>query len=486
MKKIILVLFLMAVVSVSCDDRLVDLNTPRKAATVVPGQTLFTNGLKEMVDQLQTINVNLGVFKLYSQYWAQATYPEESQYNMVTRNIPENMYENMYRDALRDLTDGRAAIEALGEGALASDIKKNQLATFDVIMVWTWSFLVDTFGHVPYDEALDPENLNPAYGDMGLIYTSIIDKLDAAISALDPNVSGISAAQDPVYNGDVAAWKVAANSLKFRLAMRLADSDPGKSVSMANAALSSGIITSNADNFALNYLVAPPNTNPQYEDLVLSGRSDFIGANTLVDKMNGLNDPRRPIFFKQNLGDGVYEGGIYGDANSFKNFSQIGDIFHTPDLPGTIINASEMHFLMAEAVERGGYSVSGTAEAHYNAGITASMEEWGVAAADIPAYLAQPEVAYATAEGPGASWKQKIGTQFWLAMFNNGYEGWTVWRRLDFDGFTPPPGMQMSDIPLRFIYPINEGQRNKANKDEAAGRLSAGDTPQSNIFWDVN
>jgi hypothetical protein len=404
---------------------------------------------------------------------------------MVTRNIPESIYINMYRDALRDLTDGRALIEALDEGAIPADVKKNQLAIFDVIMVYTWSVLVDTFGHVPYDEALDPDNLNPVYGDMGLIYESILSKLDGAISSLDESSAGISSAQDPVFGGDVAAWEMAANSLKFRLAMRLADVDPGKSVSMANAALSSGIITSNNENFSLNYLGAPPNTNPQYEDLVLSGRSDFIAANTLVDKMNGLNDPRRPVYFKENLGVGVFDGGIYGDANSFKAFSQIGDIFHTPDLPGTIINAAEMHFLMAEAVERGGYSVSGTAESHYNMGITASMEEWGVAAGDIPTYLAQPEVAYATAEGAG-SWQQKIGTQLWLSLYNNGYEGWTTWRRLDFDGFTPPPGMQMSDIPLRFIYPINEGQRNKANKDEAAGRLSAGDTPQSNIFWDVN
>ncbi len=483
MKKIILLIVTMAVVSVSCNDRLVDLNTPRKAATVVPGETLFTNGLKEMVDQLQAINVNEGVFKLYSQYWAQATYPEESQYNMVTRNIPASIYVNLYRNALRDMTDGRALIEALDEGALAPDIKKNQLAIFDVVMVYAWSVLVDTFGHIPYDEALDPTNLNPKYGDMGLIYTSIIDKLDAAIASLDDNVFGISGSQDPIYNGDVAKWKMAANALKFRLAMRLADVDPAKSVSMANAALTAGVIQANEDNFSMAYLSGAPNTNPQYEDLVLSGRSDFLAANTLVDKMNALNDPRRPIYFQENLGDGVFVGAIYGDANSFKAFTQIGDIFHTPDLPGTIINASEMHFLMAEAIERGGYNVAGTAEVHYNMGIQMSMEEWGVDAADITTYLAQPDVAYGTAQG---DWKQKIGSQLWLALFNNGYEGWTTWRRLDFDGFTPPPGMEMSDIPVRMIYPVNEGQRNKANKDEAASRLNNGDTPQSNIFWDVN
>lgn len=474
----------MAVVSVSCDDRLQDLNTPKKAPTSVPGETLFTNGMKEVFDQLQTINVNVGVFKLYSQYWAQTTYPDESRYNMITRSIPGSMFANMYRDALRDMTNGRAFIDAMDEGALSADVKKNQLATIDIMMVYAWSFLVDTFGHVPFSEALDADNLNPKYDDMTGIYDQIITTLDNAIANLDDGVAGVSASQDPVYEGDVAMWKKAANSLKFRLAMRLADVNPSKSQSMASEALAAGIIMDNSENFSMHYLSGPPNTNPQYEDLVLSGRSDFVAANTIVDKMNTLNDPRRPVYFRENLGAGVFDGGVYGTANSYQNFTQVGDIFHTPDLPGTIISAAEMNFLMAEAVERGGYSgLSNTAEEYYDEGVRMSMDEWGVDSNDADTYLAQADVAYSTAPG---DWKQKIGSQLWLALFNNGYEGWTTWRRLDFTGFNVPEDLTYDDIPVRFIYPVNEGQRNQASKDEAAGRLDKGDTPQSKIFWDKN
>lgn len=482
MKRIILAIFLLGAIAFSCDDRLEDLNTPRTAPTIVPGETLFTNGLREMFDQMQTINVNVGVFKLYSQYWAQTTYPDESQYNMVTRSIPASIYSNMYRDALQDLSQGRALIEALDEAAISPETKANQLATIDIVSVYIWSVLVDTFGHIPYSEALDPDNLNPKYDDMTAIYDDILTKLDAAIAALDESQAGISATQDLVYSGDVSKWKMAANSLKVRLAMRLADVNTSKSQSMVTEALASGIITENADNFSIKYLSGSPNTNPQYDDLVLSGRSDFVAANTIVDVMNNLNDPRRPIYFRENLGEGVFTGGIYGTANSYKEFTQVGDIFHTPDLPGAIICASEMHFLLAEAAERGYPGVTG-AEAYYNDAIMLSMEEWGIATADYDAYIAQPEVAYATADG---DWKQKIGSQLWMSLFNNGFEGWTTWRRLDIDGFNVPDGLEFSDIPVRMIYPINEGQRNKASKDEAASRLSAGDTPQSKIFWDVN
>jgi hypothetical protein len=61
--------------------------------------------------------------------------------------------------------------------------------------------------------------------------------------------------------------------------------------------------------------LAPPNTNPVWVDLVQSGRSDFV-ANT-IDFMNNLSDPRRAAYFDQNLGAGIYEGGPYGENNSF-------------------------------------------------------------------------------------------------------------------------------------------------------------------------
>ena len=99
-----------------------------------------------------------------------------------------------------------------------------------------------------------------------------------------------------------------------------------------------------------------------------------------------------------------------------------------PDLPGTLISYAEVEFLLAEAAARG-YDVGGTAESHYNAGIEASMDEWGVTdATAISTYLADADVAYTTASG---DWKQKIGVQKWIAMYNLPFEGWTAYRLLD-------------------------------------------------------
>lgn len=119
-------------------------------------------------------------------------------------------------------------------------------------------------------------------------------------------------------------------------------------------------IGSNADNAAVHYLSSTPNTNPLYVDLVASGRQDFIGANTFVDKLNALNDPRRQFFFQHNNVDidttpavEEYLGGTYGENSIFSQFSNVsygtdpGNFaLLEPTYPGTIMSAAEVHFYL--------------------------------------------------------------------------------------------------------------------------------------------
>ena len=120
---------------------------------------------------------------------------------------------------------------------------------------------------------------------------------------------------------------------------------------------------------------------------------------------------------------------------------------------------------------------------YYNAGITSSFNTWGVSA-DADAYLAKPEVAYATATG---NWKQKIGTQAWIAYYVRGQVAWTTYRRLDYPVMNTPPGPETSDgsVPARFTYPVQE---QTLNADNFAAAVSAmgGNELTTKIFWDKN
>jgi hypothetical protein len=202
-----------------------------------------------------------------------------------------------------------------------------------------------------------------------------------------------------------------------------------------------------------------------------------VGASPFIDVLNDLNDPRRSSYFKEADGGG-YKGGVYGDLNDYDEFSAPGEQLEDPALPGVLLSYSEVEFLLAEARERG-FNVGGTATSHYNAAVTASIVEAGGSAAEAATYLAQPTVAYSTAAG---TYKQKIGVQKWIALYNQPVIAWTEWRRLDSPNLQKPANA-LSDIPKRFPYPNTELNLNGANAT-AAGTAIGGDVVTTKIFWD--
>jgi len=467
MKKYILIISALFIASCASDESFDDLNRDPNNPTQVSSEALFTSATKSLFDQMESTNVNNNIFRLLSQYWTETTYVDESNYDLNNRNIPQNHWGEMYRDVLFDLQDAKS---------LASNDK--QKAMISVIEVYAWQQLVDTFGDIPYTEALkgaaDP---TPVYTDDTVIYSDLLVRINDAIAKLNGAGSGYTSS-DIIFSGDISKWIKFANSLKFKIAMRMADANNSVAQIAAQEAVASGVLSSNSDNVKLNYLGSTPNTNPLWVDLVQSGRSDFVVANTIVDYMNEKNDPRRSVYFDSNLGTGVYLGGPYGENNSFANYTHIGTVMHQPTFRGVLLDYSEVEFLLAEAVERG-YSVGGTAATHYTNGITANMTDWGVSSADITTYLTRTDVDYATATG---NWKQKIGFQFWLAMYNRGFEGWCVKRKYDAPTFNIAA---VSGLPLpnRYTYPLNEPTLNNTNYLAASAAIG-GDTQSTKVFWD--
>lgn len=190
------------------------------------------------------------------------------------------------------------------------------------------------FGDIPYTEGLNSTEFPlPKYDDAATIYSDLISRIKVASADLASG-QGFTGA-DIVYGGDMNKWVKFANSLQLRLGMRLSDVNPTLSKDTAEDAIAGGVLESNADNATVVYQSNPPYTNPQWDDLVQSGRSDYLVANTIVDKMNSLNDPRRAAYFDDNL-DGDFVGGEYGASNGFTSFTHIGTPFLDPTLEGIL------------------------------------------------------------------------------------------------------------------------------------------------------
>ncbi len=487
MKKIFLLIFSLSTVLFSCSDDITGLNEDTKNPTAVPADNLFTYAEKSIVDQMVSTNVNSNVFRLFVQQWTETTYTDESNYDVDTRSIPKNHFNTLYRDVIKNLTDSKNVLSkevytgSSTEIAAKEAARANKNQIIDIMIAYSYSVLVDTFGDIPYSQAIDLDNHPfPKYDDGMAIYKDLIVRLTAASTALNTANTSFGDA-DLIYHGDVAKWKKFANSLRLKLAINLDDTDHAYASTEALAAVTDGIITANIENTALKYLSAQPNTNPIYVDVVASERDDFVPTSTIIDQMNTLSDPRRPMFFTTKAGTTDFVGGTPGASNNFANFSHIGTKIIAPDFEGMLIDYAQVEFLLAEAVERG-IAVGGTAATHYNNAVTASLSYWGVAPADITTYLAQPTVAYATATG---TWKQKIGEQAYLALYNNGFECWTSYRRLDFPVLTAPADADPQSVPTRYTYPKSEQTLNKSNYDAAAIAIG-GDDLTTKIFWDKN
>jgi hypothetical protein len=465
----------------SCDN-VSDLNEDTKAYVTPVPEALMTSAQEQYAIFLNNASANRNNFRLYAQQWSAVAYPDESRYEMVARNLGNANWQLLYRDVLKDLVDAKQKIaDTPAAGTEAIAIRKNKVAILEIQIVQAFQTLVDLYGNVPYTEALDPTNFQPKYDDAATIYQDLAKRLPAAIAQLDTAYDSFGEA-DLIYDGDVESWKKYGNSLQIRLGMQLSDVDATLAKTLVESAYASGAMTSNADNAIFQYTSASPHFNPNYLDF--NSRADFAISSTITNALNTLNDPRRDFYFEPtSKKGGVYVGAPYGEKTDLATVSLFNKAIKEINFKGDLFDFAETSFLLADAANRG-FSVGGSAETHYNNGITASMEYWGVAPADILTYLAQPSVAFATATGSNP--KERIAYQMWIAYYNRGFEAWTAYRRLDFPKLVAPAAAVPASegkVPVRLIYSHLAPSTNGANY-AAASTAIGGDKMTSKIFWD--
>lgn len=469
--------------SISCVNDSNTFNYNQKQAYHAPAQTQLSFAQKSLVDQLNNANVNTNVFRFFQQYWAMTTYGRtDAIFDFEKRIVPDNHWRILYANVLGNLASAKESVKdeerpgSIKEEAFQKQ-QTNKTAIIDIIEVYTMQILVDSFGDVPYTD-IDPKSPLFKYDDAATIYQSLLSRLYKDLNNLDVSQPSFSSG-DLWLNGDVAKWKLFGNSLKLKLGINLTDGDPSLAKKTVESAYQEGVILTEAQEVRLNYMKDSPNFNRVYYDVIGSGRNDFVAAKTLVDSMNDLKDPRISVYFTEY--EGGYKGAEVGVRNKYGEYSHIGDKIIEPDAPAYLFDISEINFYLAEAAARG-YDVGGSAEKYYNAAIKASMHHLGIDDAKADAYLKQSNVAYAIAQG---DFKQKIGTQAWIALFTRPFVSWTSFRRLDFPKLTAPNATPAADdkVPVRMTYPIREQTVNGENWKKASEKIG-GDKLTTKIFWD--
>lgn len=475
----------------SCVSNLADsYNVNPKSATSALASGFIANAERTLARTLVSTNVNLNPLRFYVQYWAATDYPTESRYDLNTRNIPNAFWNALYRDCIRDLREAKTTIPT--DITIPDASKNNAQQAAEVLEIYAWATLVETYGNIPYTEALSTTISQPKYDSQATIYADLIARLDVAIGKFNTSASTGLGSNDLLNGGSTALWIKFANAMKLHMALVLVDVDAAKAKTMAEATAGK-LPASAADAIDLTFNGVQPNTNPLYEDLVASGRTDFVGASTFVNSLKGVTgpasgipvtgvvDPRLKYYLNAatstSVPAGTYTGGTEGTTNSKTTNSLPGSKLRAQTLPGVLYSYAQVQLMQAEAAARG-FSMGGTAESFYNAGVTASILEWGGTAAEATTYLAAAPYTV-----PGLTYKQVIGYQYWVALYNQPVEAWTQWRRMD----TPvlPLAMQAITpvIPVRFTYPVVEQNLNGDNNKAAAAAIG-GDAVGTKLFWD--
>lgn len=481
MKKILFIacsLLVTAATTISCERDISSLNVNPKQPEVVPSQNLVAASQQYLASQWVTPSVNLNVTRFFTQQWTETQYIDETNYNFVTRNQPQNHYNVMMRDVLGPLKKANTFLSSEAESTSYSTadqekIKTNKRATIELLSLFAWANLVDTFGDVPYSEALKNETgeliLQPKYDDAATIYADLQTRLNAALASITPTLPGYSV--DLVYKGNMAKWVKFGNTLKLQMGLNLADVSPATAKAMVESAYTGGVILVAADNYNHPF-PAGQFANPVYQNLVASGRDDFLPSDVYLNHMLDNNDPRVPKYFTP-LADGTYVGGPYGDLASYNNFSHINPTYTSATAPGKIFDVLYVKLMLAEAAARG-FSVGGDAATWYASAVNQSMTDAGVSAADAAAYLAAHPY-------DASNWKKSIGEEAWVALHNRGFEAWYFFRRLDYPVLEVP---NVADgLVYRMPYSLNEYSTNTTNVNAAASAIG-GDSYTTKLFWD--
>jgi hypothetical protein len=156
------------------------------------------------------------------------------------------------------------------------------------------------------------------------------------------------------------------------------------------------------------------------------------------------------------LTDGAFRGHANAaDPEPDSMISQVSAYFVAEDAPTNVASFAEAKFIEAEA--RLIVSGAGAADGPYREAIRANMEKWGVAAADIDAYLADRP-----ALGSVANALEEIIREKYIANYLK-VEVWHDWRRTGFPAIQPVPAALIAGIPVRIRTPAAELSNNGAN-----------------------
>lgn len=438
--------------------------------------------------------------------------------NNTTYYLQDNWVAATYTNSYTTLLSSWKKIKQESEKTETPEI----FALAQILKISAWHKTLESFGPIPYTHAGEPALVIP-FDSEQVAFNAMFTDLTAAIDILTVRAeqgATIVADYDAVYAGDTRKWVKYANSLMLRLAMRISYADETTAQKYARQALNHtfGVMTSKSDEAQMSTGAGMVFRN-NIEWLANQYNECRMGS-SMFSYLLGYQDPRLSAYFEASpsaYAVAAFDGKNYqavppGNANQqntiYTDFSKPNITSNTPTY---WMRASEVYFLRAEAALRWG-SEFGDAEALYEQGVATSFDENGISSS-VDDYLAfgltpiahnmrasyysynaaAPTTATPAFSGGTEEKLEKIMIQKWIALYPNGHEAWTEWRRTGYpklnqvqtnrgQGVTREGGIR------RMVYPVSfyQSAEDRANYEEALKLLGGLDKDKATtqLWWD--
>ena len=503
---------LLAVSVTACED-LDELNESPNNPRVVPSHMVMSGAEKFAVDYVYDVWFSGRQCLTYAQQIGQRNYTEEDRYKIrETTNNSYFKYLYMAIGSFQDVINLNSNPETAGVNAVYG-ANQNQIAAARIMKAWLYDIITDTWGDVPYSEAIKLESEDKVYAKYDSqkdIYADLIKELTEAANQIDETKEAFVGG-DIIFGGDASKWKKFANSLKCRLAIHLSKVDPKWKQYIAEA-LESGVMESNADAAYFKYSSTGSEYSKFYSGFFVDKRNDLTIVKPFTDLLNGVADvannkthpwegvvdPRIKIFTTP-ASDGSYNGVAFAAPSGLQaSFAKLAPNWYSKppyilrkDFSVPLMTFAELQFILCE--------YNNYDPEYYKAGIKASIDYWsslsGVA-------VAEEEVdAYITAVSANVN-AESCSIQKYIDLYGNGTEAWTEIRRTGYPEQLIRPGEIVgelkgeivrfspindvkNDIVSRVPYPTVESTINGAAFSDAISRLEDGtNNYYSKMYWD--
>lgn len=489
----------------ACTDKFDDLNVPKHLITE---SQIDVNLLGQAFAQSQYFGLHAQVFQvaqnlygdIYSQYFAttHANFNSD-QYQDVGSWTAAN-WSNFYSSPAVQLDLVLKNTEGVGN------------AIAKVWKVEIYHRMTDYFGPIIYSE-FGNKKTSTAYDSQEAVYKNFFKVLDEASAVLKANPGGSAfAAHDQIYAGSADKWLKFANSLRLRLAIRLAYVDPALAKAEAEKAVAAGVFTTNAEGAFLLSTVNSINLLSRITYI-----NEFRMSATAASILNGFQDPRIGEYYAPAAVGGGYKGfrnglpaqaksAVLNNENSFVGTKWLSIGRSGTTTPNRVLSTAEVYFLRAEGALRG-WNMGGSAQDLYNTGIRTSLtERTSASTAAIEAYVMSTNKpvpiadAYNTpaasditvlydAAGSFEKRLEQIITQKWIAIYPDGWESWTERRRTGYPKGYPIINSLNPDVPVtgtmkRLMFTTTEYSTNAAAVTAAVTLLGGPDKNSTKLWWD--